>query len=226
MPVKIGAVVFDAYGTLFDVHSVVLRGGEGLAGNVEALSRLWRQKQLESTWLRTLMERYEDFWDVTEAALRSAVRQLSIEVTEPQFKRLMQAYLVPATFADAVLALEALKNVPLAILSNGSPKMLDSAVRNSGLESYFAEIISVDRVKRYKPSPRVYALGPETLHVPVEEILFVSSNLWDATGAKAFGYQVCWCNRAEEQMDCWGFDPDFMVSRLDQIAERLQSPTQ
>ena len=145
------------------------------------------------------MERYEDFWQVTEAALRSAARQISIEVTEPQLNRLMQAYLVPAVFADVTIALEALKGVPLAILSNGSPKMLDSAVRNSRLESYFAEIISVDRVKTYKPSPRVYALGPEVLHVPVEEILFVSSNLWDATGAKAFGYQVCWCNRSEDE---------------------------
>lgn len=170
------------------------------------------------------MERYEDFWQLTEAALRSAARQLSIEMTEPQRNRLMQAYLVPATFADVTLALEGLKGLPLAILSNGSLKMLDSAVRNSRVESYFSEIISVDRVKTYKPSPRVYALGPETLRVPVEEILFVSSNLWDATGAKAFGYQVCWCNRAEKQMDCWEFDPDFVVSRLDQIVQRLQIP--
>jgi len=167
------------------------------------------------------MERYADFWQVTETALRSAACQLSIEVTDPQVERLMQAYLVPAAFADALLALEVLKGVPLAILSNGSPKMLETAVRNNGLESCFAEIISVDRVKTYKPSPQVYALGPELLRLPVEEILFVSSNSWDAMGAKAFGYRVCWCNRAEAEMDCWGFDPDFMVSRLDQIAERL-----
>ena len=225
MPAKLKAIVFDAYGTLFDVHSIVERGGNGISGDLEALSRLWRQKQLESTWLRALMERYEDFWHVTEAALRSAARQLSIEVTDLQLNMLMRAYLVPAAFADARSALETLKGVPLAILSNGSPTMLDSAVRNNGLESCFAEVISVDRVKTYKPSPRVYALGPDVFHVRAEEILFVSSNLWDAAGAKAFGYQVCWCNRAEEKMDCWGFDPDFMVSRLDQIAERLQSLT-
>jgi len=218
---RLRAIVFDAYGTLFDVHSVVLHGGAGISGDMEALSRLWRQKQLESTWLRALMERYADFWQVTETALRSAACQLSIEVTDPQVERLMQAYLVPAAFADALLALEVLKGVPLAILSNGSPKMLETAVRNNGLESCFAEIISVDRVKTYKPSPQVYALGPELLRLPVEEILFVSSNSWDAMGAKAFGYRVCWCNRAEAEMDCWGFDPDFMVSRLDQIAERL-----
>ena len=222
MSAKIRAIVFDAYGTLFDVHSVVPSGDNGIVGDLEALSALWRLKQLESTWLRALMERYEDFWQVTETALRSAARRLSIGVTDPQVERLMQAYLAPAAFADALVALDAIKGVPLAILSNGSPKMLDSAVGKSGLESYFTEIISVDRVKTYKPSPQVYALGPELLGVPVEEILFVSSNLWDAIGAKAFGYRVCWCNRAEEEMDCWGFDPDFMVSRLDQIAECLQ----
>ena len=122
---------------------------------------------------------------------------------------------------EARFALEALKGSPLAILSNGSPRMLDSAVRNNGLESYFAEIISVDRVKTYKPSPRVYALGPEILNLPAAEILFVSSNLWDAAGAKAFGYQVCWCNRSGAEMEDWGFAPDFTVLRLDRLAETL-----
>ena len=214
--------MFDAYGTLFDVHSVVLSGGHGIAGDLQALSRLWRQKQLEFTWLRALMERYEDFWRITEAALRSTVKQLSLDMTDPQLNKLMQAYLAPAAFADARSALETLKGIPLAILSNGSPTMLDSAVRNNGLESCFAAVISVDRVKTYKPSPRVYALGPEILHVPPEEILFVSSNSWDTAGAKAFGYQVCWCNRAGEKLDNWGFAPDFMVSRLDQIPDRIQ----
>jgi len=215
------AIIFDAYGTLFDVHSVVLSGRDDIIGDVEELSRLWRQKQLEFTWLRALMERYEDFWDVTKAALHSAVRQLSIEATNPQLDRLMQAYLAPAAFADVRTAIEAFKGIPLAILSNGSPKMLDAAVRNNGLESCFAEIISVDRVKTYKPSPRVYALGPEILQVPAAEILFVSSNSWDTAGAKAFGYQVCWCNRSQAEMDHLGFDPDLTVRRLDQIAGRF-----
>jgi len=99
--------------------------------------------------------------------------------------------------------------------------MLDSAVRSNGLESYFAEINSVDRVKTYKPSPRVYALGPEILNLPATEILFVSSNLWDAAGAKAFGYPVCWCNRSGAVMEDWGFAPDFTVLRLDRVAETL-----
>ncbi len=209
---------------MFDVHSVVLSGGHGIAGDLPALSRLWRQKQLEFTWLRALMERYEDFWTITEAALHSTVGQLAIDMTDSQFNKLMQAYLAPSAFADARFALETLQGVPLAILSNGSPTMLDAAVRNNGLESCFAAVISVDRVKTYKPSPRVYALGPEILQVTAEEILFVSSNPWDAAGAKAFGYQVCWCNRAQEKLDDWGFAPDFMVSRLDEITLANGSP--
>lgn len=215
---KLRAFLFDAYGTLFDVHSVVLRGGAGIPGDLHALSQLWRRKQLEYTWLRALMDRYEGFWHITEAALRSTARELSIEATDRQLEQLMQAYLFPAAFEDARSALEGLKGTsPLAILSNGSPAMLDSAVRHNGFESYFTEIISVDRVKTYKPSPRVYALGPEILKIPAAEILFVSSNLWDAAGAKAFGFKVCWCNRSGASMEDLGFTPDFTVRSLDQL---------
>jgi 2-haloacid dehalogenase len=211
------AFVFDAYGTLFDVHSVVFRAGN-VPGDLHALSTLWRQKQLEYTWLRALMERYEDFWDVTEAALRSSVRQLKIEASEEQIRGLMHAFLAPATFPDVRPALDTLaRSGPMAILSNGSPKMLASAVQENDLSSYFAEIISVDRVKTYKPSPLVYALGCEALSLAPQEILFVSSNSWDAAGAKAFGYQVCWCNRSQGYMEQLGFAPDLTVLRLDQI---------
>jgi 2-haloacid dehalogenase len=214
------AFVFDAYGTLFDVHSVVLRDGNNIPGGLQALSSLWRQKQLEYTWLRSLMERYEDFWDVTEAALRSAVRQLKIEASDVQLDTLMQAYLFPSAFPDVRPALKALKGALLAILSNGSPRMLESAVRHNGLDSYFAEIISADRVKTYKPSPRVYALATEILNLPASNILFISSNSWDAAGAKAFGYKVCGCYRSTTEMEYFGCAPDLMVTRLDQIAHR------
>jgi 2-haloacid dehalogenase len=190
-------------------------------GDLQALSAFWRQKQLEYTWLRSLMERYENFWDVTEAALHSAVRELKIEASDLQLDTLMQAYLFPSAFPDVRPAMEALKGVPLAILSNGSPTMLESAVRHNGLESDFAEIISADRVKTYKPSPRVYALGTEILNLPASDILFVSSNSWDAAGAKAFGYKVCWCNRFKGEMEYLGCPPDLVVPRLDQIAHRL-----
>src|SRR5271165_3383932 len=159
------ACVFDAYGTLFDVHSVLQREGLGISGDLPALSRLWRQKQVEYTWRRALMQRYEDFWHVTEEALRASVDQLRIDTDELQFARLMQAYLSPLAFADVAPALDALPG-PLAILSNGSPAMLDAAVRFNGLESRFTHVLSVDRVKTYKPSPAVYALGPEALSIP------------------------------------------------------------
>lgn len=166
------------------------------------------------------MERYEDFWQITEAALRAAVRQLKVDASDTQLEGLMESYLRPATFPDVRPALEALNGSPLAILSNGTPKMLESAVHDNQLESCFTEIISVDRVKTYKPSPRVYALGPEVLSIPANEILFLSSNSWDAAGAKAFGYQVCWCNRAGAEMEHLSFPPDFVVSRLDEIADK------
>ena len=215
------AVVFDAYGTLFDVHSVVLLAGENIPGDLQALSKLWRQKQLEYTWLLSLMERYLDFWDVTEAALHSAARQLDIEASAVQLDGIMQAYLFPSAFPDAIVALEAVKGVPLAILSNGSPKMLELAVRHHAIESYLTEIISADRVKTYKPSPRVYALAPQLLNIPASEILFVSSNSWDAAGAKAFGYKVCWCNRKDAEAEDLGFSAEITVVGLDQIASAL-----
>ncbi len=217
MPAKPKALIFDAYGTLFDVHSVILRSRAGIPGDVNALSQLWRQKQLEFTWLRALMERYVDFWQVTEEALRAAFRQLSIETSDAQLKQLMEAYLFPAAFADVEAALEACTGIPMAILSNGSPRMLRSAVVSNGLESYFTEIISVDCVKTYKPSPRVYALGPEILKVPAAETLFISSNLWDAAGAKSFGYQVCWCNRAGQPAAEGDFAPDITISHLGEL---------
>jgi 2-haloacid dehalogenase len=215
------ALLFDAYGTLFDVHSVVLREGTSITGDLKALSNLWRQKQLEYTWLRSLMERYEDFWAVTQAALRAAVRQLRIEATNTQLDSLMQAYLRPSAFPDVGPALESLKGAPLAILSNGSPKMLESAVRHNALQSCFGEIISVDRVKTYKPSPRVYALGSEILGLAPGEVLFVSSNTWDAAGAKAFGYQVCWCDRSAAEAEFLEWLPDVTVPGIDQIPHLL-----
>jgi 2-haloacid dehalogenase len=223
MPQKYRAFLFDAYGTLFDVHSVVVRAGAGMPGDLDALSQLWRQKQLEFTWLRALMDRYQDFEKITEDALRTALAQLHIEVNEPQIQQLMDAYLAPAVFPDAKVCLEALRDFPRAILSNGSPKMIESAVRNNGLESFFSSVISVDQVKTYKPSPRVYQLGPEALHLPAQEILFVSSNAWDAAGAKAFGYRVCWCNRSGRPMERLGFAPDIVVSSLDQLSDRARS---
>jgi len=226
MPQKYRALLFDAYGTLFDVHSMVARSGAEIAGDPERLSKLWRQKQLEFTWLLALMNRYQDFWQITEAALRTALAELNITAGEREVRQLLDVYLAPAAFPDARVALDALHAYPRAILSNGSPRMLEAAVRNNGLGPYFASVISVDSVKTYKPSPLVYQLGVEALRLPAEEILFVSSNAWDAAGAKAFGYGVCWCNRSgapssESGMDRLGFAPDIIGASLDQLPDIL-----
>jgi 2-haloacid dehalogenase len=208
--------VFDAYGTLFDVHSVVEAGRE-ITGDPVALSTLWRQKQLEYTWLRALMGTYADFWAVTEAALRYSIRRLGLSANDAQVRRLMDAYLSLACFPEAKAALGRLAGRPRAILSNGSPAMLAAAVAASGLGAMLEHVISVDSVKTYKPSPRVYALGPETLGVPAGELLFVSSNGWDVAGAKAFGYQVAWCNRTGAPEEELGVRPDLIVSALDTV---------
>ncbi len=217
------AVIFDAYGTLFDVYSVVRRGGAGIRGDLEALSQLWRRKQIEFTWRRALMNRYEDFRHVTEEALRAAAAESSILLSDEQRDTLMQAYLSPTIFDDVLPMLEMLRGRPLAILSNGSPEMLDPAIRSNGLDSYFEAVLSADTVQTYKPAPQVYTLGTERLGLPAAEILFVSSNLWDATGAKAFGYTVCWCNRAATGVreppprDLREFAPEFIVGALNEI---------
>jgi 2-haloacid dehalogenase len=206
--------VFDAYGTLFDVHSVVEAGRE-ITGDPVALSTLWRQKQLEYTWLRSLMGTYADFWAVTEAALRYSIRRLGLSATDAQVRRLMDAYLSLACFPEVKTALGRLAGRSRAVLSNGSPAMLAAAVAASGLGAMLDHVISVDRVKTYKPSPRVYALGPEALGLPAGELLFVSSNGWDVAGAKAFGYQVAWCNRTGAPEEELGVRPDLIVSALD-----------
>ena len=213
---RIRGYVFDAYGTLFDVHSVIEAGRE-ITSDPAALSLAWRAKQLEYTWLRSLMGRYEDFWSVTGDALRHAVRRLGLEASEAQLTRLQEAYLTLACFPEARDALARVDGRPRAILSNGSPGMLAAALASSGLGPLFQHVISVDAVRTYKPSPRVYALGPRALGVPAAELLFVSSNAWDVAGAKAFGYQVAWCNRAAAPREELGFTGDYEVRRLDEL---------
>lgn len=210
------AILFDAYGTLFDVHSVV-RGVDNVPGDLAALSRLWREKQVEYTWRRALMAQYADFWQVTREALCWAAERLVIKMPEQTLDRLMQAYLSPSIFADVKPGLSALKSVPLAILSNGSPAMLQAAVKANRLEDCFERVISVDEIRTYKPTPAVYHLGTAAFGARADEILFVSSNAWDICGASAFGYKTCWCSRSGEIKDCLGFDPDIVVNGLDQI---------
>ena len=190
------ACVFDAYGTLFDVHSAVARHAGALGDRAGPISALWRRKQLEYSWLRGLMGAYVDFWQLTEDALDVALARHAVEDAALR-TRLLAAYreLAPYPEVAGVLARLQEAGVTCAILSNGSPAMLDAAVDAAGLRPYFAAILSVDPLGVYKPDPRVYRLAGDTLGAAPDEIGFLSANAWDAHGAAAFGFRVVWVNR-------------------------------
>ena len=213
--------VFDAYGTLFDVHSVV-EAARAITPDPMTLSLLWRQKQLEYTWLRSLMGRYEDFWAVTESALRHALGRLSIAAAERDLRSLMDAYLSLACFPEVEATLRELQGRPVAILSNGSPRMLQEVTKNAGIDQFFAHIISVDEIKIYKPSPRVYQLASKKLGTAAEVTGFVSSNSWDVAGASSFGLTTFWINRAKAPPDELGFQGDRVVSKLTDLLPLLK----
>ena len=215
---SIDAFVFDAYGTLFDVHSVMQRCESWWPGKGAALSQAWRAKQLEYTWQRSLMQRYQPFSAVTRDALAWACESLGLALDENKAKSLMDEYLRLSTFPDVPAALERLKRRQ-AILSNGSPDMLVPLVKNSGLK--FDAVLSVDEVKIFKPAPEVYELAVKKLSVPKDRIGFVSSNCWDALGAKSFGFTAYWINRAGAPVDRLGFTPDAILKSLGNLPEIL-----
>jgi 2-haloacid dehalogenase len=214
---SVKALVFDAYGTLFDVHSVAALGEQLFPGKGTALSQLWRSKQLEYTWLRSLMGRYADFTAVTEAALGYAATILQLPLDAAKSRQLMAEYNHLELYPDARDALAALSGLKLAILSNGAPAMLAPLVNNAGLDRTFTAVISVDEVKIFKPAPRVYQLAPDRLGVAAGEIGFVSSNYWDAAGAASFGFHVFWINRAGAQPDALGARPDTELKQLTEL---------
>ncbi len=213
--------VFDAYGTLFDVHSVITACQE-VAPDAPALSETWRAKQLEYTWLRALMGKYEDFWSITDAALRFALRRHRIALDEAQHRRLLEAYYRLATYPEVPDALQALGQYPLAILSNGAPHMLEAVIQHNNLQNVFTQVLSVDPLQTFKPNPVVYELAPQSLGVSKQELVFVSSNAFDVIGAKAFGFQVAWINRADAPLDELGWQPDVMIQGLDHLTQTLQ----
>jgi 2-haloacid dehalogenase len=208
------ALVFDAYGTLYDVHSVVRRCDEFWPGKGAALSQLWRQKQLEYTWQRSLMRRYLPFSQITREALAYACESLKLALDAANTEALMQEYLRLAPYPDVAGALAKLKG-KLAILTNGSPDMIEPLVKHSGLK--FDAVLSVDEVRQFKPVPEVYQLAVDRLAVSKENIGFVSSNCWDALGAKSFGFTVYWINRAGAPVDRLGLRPDRIVGGLDEV---------
>jgi 2-haloacid dehalogenase len=221
------ALVFDAYGTLYDVTSVQEACERNFPGQGAALTNLWRAKQLEYTWLRSLMGRYENFERVTEAGLRGSCRALGVELGEQARTELMEAYFRLKTYPEVPGALETLsKRCVLAILSNGSPAMLERVTEHNGLSARFQAILSVDAVKIFKPAPQVYELAPNRLGVVPEEIGFVSSNFWDVAGAKAFGFHVFWINRFRRPREELGQNPDHEVTSMTEIDDLLRTARQ
>jgi len=191
------AYVFDAYGTLFDVHAAIARHRAAAGPDAERFSEIWRTKQLEYSWTLTLAGRYVDFWTLTESALDYAFARVP-SVDRALRPKILEAYLKLDAFADARAAIAALKTRGLrtAILSNGSPRMLGAAVEASGLAPLLDAVFSVDAVRAYKPRPEAYALVTDSFGVKPDEVVFVSSNRWDVMGAAAFGFRPLWVNRA------------------------------
>lgn len=192
---SIKAVVFDAYGTLYDVQSVADVTEDAFPGYGGIITQVWRIKQLEYSWLRSLMGRYQDFAAVTRDSLAYTLRCLGLDYERAAFERIIDKYLHLDLYPDALEALTALKRRKLAILSNGSPDMLNALVRNTGLDRMLDAVISVDAKKVFKPNPQAYILIEEKLGVTPREVLFISSNPWDACGAKNFGLNVAWIER-------------------------------
>jgi 2-haloacid dehalogenase len=224
---RLRAVLFDAYGTLFDVHSVVLLADQLFPGQGERLSLLWRDKQIEYTRLVSMSagDRYRPFWDLTRAALRYAAERLNLRLEAEGEERLMNQYRHLSAFAEnhAVLAELKQRGVVAGILSNGDPDMLAVAVKSAGFAGLLQHVISVHPVRRYKTDPAAYALGPAALDLPAREILFVSSNAWDAVGATWFGYTTLWVNRTGAPPEQLGTEPAFTGRSLRDVLNHFPS---
>jgi len=219
---KIRGIAFDMYGTIVDVGSVAEVCKE-VAPDAVAFNRQWRAKQLEYTFLRSLMGKYQDFWRVSEQALEFTIQRFGLQASAVQRRRLMEAWLHPRPYPEVTTALPRLKErYALAVLSNGSPRMLRTGLERTRLLEHFRWVISVDAIRLYKPSPRVYQLAVIKMKFRKEEILFVSSNSFDVVGAKSFGFKVCWINRTGAPLDPLGPKPDLVVRTFDELSMALE----
>ncbi len=213
------AIVFDAYGTLFDVHSVASLAEQLFPGRGEALSMLWRQKQLEYSWLRAMSRRYKPFRDITRDALIFSCERLAIALDETSLQRLMNQYSSLSAFPENLQTLRLLRQagVPLGILSNGNREMIEVSVRSAGMTGLFDHILSSETVQTFKTQDPIYALAPEAFACRPEQILFVSSNGWDAIGARWYGFTSFWINRAGLPLDRLDAAPQHQGSLLSDI---------
>ena len=216
------AYVFDAYGTLFDVHSAVGRHRAHIGAQAEVLSNLWRTKQLEYTWVRSLMGRYRTFDELTTEALDFAARRCG-GISRTLRDALLQSYRTLDAYPEVAGALARLRaaGARTAILSNGTPEMLASAITSAGLAAHFDAVLSVDELRIYKTAPEVYQMACERLNARPAEISFQSSNRWDIAGASAFGYRTAWINRTDQPDEYGDCPPDAVYKSLDGLTADL-----
>lgn len=226
-PARFRAVVFDAYGTLFDVHSVAAAAEQRWPGRGEALSQLWRAKQLEYAWLRAMSGRWKPFWDVTRDALRFSAERLALPLDAEAEARLMNEYASLSAFPENLAALRALRaaGVPLGILTNGDAPMVEVAIRSAGMAGLFEHVLTSDRARTFKTMDAIYALAPAAFGCDPRRILFVSSNGWDAACARWFGFTTFWINRAGAPAERLDVEPDHRGHLLTDLLPLLTETT-
>ena len=225
---SIQAIIFDAYGTLFDVYSIGATAEKLFPGKGEAVAGLWRDKQIEYTHLRSMCSTYKPFWEVTQDALVFTCRELGIDLSFDAQHTLMGQYAKLPAFAENQAVLQQLQQqgFKLAVLTNANPQMLELAVKSAGLESYFDHLLSVDSVRKFKTAPEAYQLGTDLFGLPAKHILFVSSNCWDVCGASWFGFTTFWANRANAPVEELGVIPDGEGRSLQDLLKFIEARRQ
>ena len=218
---NIKAIIFDAYGTLFDVNSAAEKCKDRIGDKWEAFANFWRTTQLEYTWLRSLMKRHKDFWLITEDSLDKSMKAFNIN--RKMKDELLNLYKVLAPFSEVPETLKFLKkkNFKLAILSNGTPSLLNGLVKSNNLENLFDDLFSVEEVGVYKPDSKVYDLPVKKYKIKKNEIAFLSANTWDVSGAGNYGYQSIWVNRNNNIFDDLDYKPNFEVKDLSGLLNKL-----
>ncbi len=213
------AIVFDAYGTLFDVNSAAEKCKDKIGDKWETFSNYWRTTQLEYTWLRSLMKRHKDFWQITEDSLDKSM--LTFKIDKSMRNELLNLYKELSTFPEVKNVLEELKkkSIKLAILSNGTPSLLSNLIKNSNLENLFDDVFSIEEVKIYKPDPKVYDIPINKYKVKKEEITFLSANTWDVSGGGNYGYNAIWVNRTNNVFDKLDYTPKHEVKNLKELLD-------
>ena len=218
---NIKAIIFDAYGTLFDVNSAAEKCKGKIGGKWEAFANFWRTTQLEYTWLRSLMERHKDFWLVTEDSLDKSMKAFDIDLSMKE--ELLNLYKVLSPYKEVPETLKTLKekNFKLAILSNGTPSLLNELVKSNNLENLFDDIFSIEEVGIYKPSSKVYDIPIQKYNIEKSEVAFLSANTWDVSGGGNYGYQSIWINRNDNIFDKLDYKPKYELDNLNKLISLL-----